>query len=390
MDNLIAALTARDPHEREFHQAVSEVLDSIKPVMDRNPEYRAAKILERMVEPERVILFRVPWVDDQGNVIKEARVASDPAALIAFFRELGLTLERIGLEACSLSAFLYEGLRAAALPALCIETRHAKGVMKTMPVKTDRRDARALAQIMRTGWFRVVHVKSAHCRALRALLVARRQVLNKTRDMENAVRAALREAGLKMGKVGRQGFGARARELVAGDGVLEPVIEPLLSIIETMRRELDRLTKQAFDMVRDDPVCRHLMTAPGVGPLTALAFRATIDDPARFVRSRDVGVYLGLTPKRYQSGETDVSGAISRCGDELLRTALYEAAHTLMTRSQKCSALKAWGMAVARRRGRRRACVAVARKLAVILHKMWISGQDFAWPQDATKEAATP
>jgi transposase len=326
-------------------------------------------------------------MDEQGTVVEEARVESEPEALAAFFRRLGLVPERIGLEACSLSAFLHEALRAAGMPALCIETRHAKGVMKTMPVKTDRKDARALAQMMRTGWFRVVHVKSADCRALRALLVARRQVLNKARDMENGVRAVLREAGLKMGKVGRQGFAARARDLAVGNVALEVVVGPLLSIIETMRREFDRLTKRAFATVRDDPVCRHLMTAQGVGPLTALAFRATIDDPARFTRSRDVGVYVGLTPKRYQSGETDVSGAVSRCGDELLRTALYEAAHTLMTRAQKYSALKSWGMAVAKRRGLRRACVAVARKLAVILHAMWRDATAFRWGKEAPAAA---
>jgi transposase len=326
-------------------------------------------------------------VNEQGRVIKEARLASEPEVLIRFFRELGLAMERIGLEACSLSAWLHQALRQAGLPAICIETRQAKAAMGAMPVKTDRNDARALAQIIRTGWFRQVHVKSAECRSWRALIVARRLVLNKLRDLENGVRAALRETGLKLGKVGGKRFAERVRALAADDPVLSALVEPMLSIIATMRRELNRLTKQVLDIVRDEPICRHLMTAQGVGALTALSFRATIDRPERFRRSRDVGAHLGMTPRRYQSGETDVAGAISRCGDELLRTALYEAAHTLLTRSRKWSALRAWGLQVAKRRGMGRARVAVARKLAVILHAMWRDGTAFRWGKQASAAA---
>ena len=155
------------------------------------------------------------------------------------------------------------------------------------------------------------------------------------------------------------------------------------SVIEVMTQEVERLTKRVLDEVRVEPTCRRLMTVPGVGPLTALAFRATIDQPNRFRKSRDVGAHLGLTPRRYQSGETDVQGRISRCGDELARTALYEAAHSLLIRSTKWSALRAWGMNVAKRRGMARARVAVARKLAVILHRMWADGSEFRWGKQA-------
>ena len=201
----------------------------------------------------------------------------------------GLALERIGLEACSLSAWLHEGLVAAGLPAVCIETRRAKAAMGAMPNKTDRNDARGLAQIMRTGWYRAVHVKSPACRSWRALLAARRLVLNKMRDVENGLRALLREAGLKLGRPARKEFAARVRELVGADAVLSASAEPLLAIIAAMARELAQLTRRVLDIVRDEPVCRRLMGVPGVGPLTALAFRATIDRPDRFRRSRDVG-----------------------------------------------------------------------------------------------------
>lgn len=321
-------------------------------------------------------------IDAQGNLVKEAKVASEPEALIGFFEGSGLSMGRIGLEACSLTAWLHERMAAAGLPVVCMETRQAKAAMGAMPIKTDRNDARGLAQIARTGWFRPVHVKNAQCRSWRALLSARRLVLNKLRDIENGVRALLREVGIKLGTPGRKQFAARVRELAASDAVLAALVEPLLTIIETMLDELARLTQQVLAIVRDEPVCRRLMTAPGVGPLTALTFRATVDRPERFRHSRDVGAHLGLTPRRYQSGETDIQGRISRCGDELARTALYEAAHTLLVRSRKWSSLRAWGMKVAKARGMARARVAVARKLAVILHRMWQDGSEFRWGKE--------
>src|SRR4051812_44926764 len=330
-------------------------------------------------------------VDEAGGIVREARVPSEPEALVAFFRGLGLAMERIGLEACSLAAWLHEGLTAAGLPAVWLETRRGEGARGAMPNKTDRNDARGIAQIVRTGWFRAVHVKSPACRSWRALLAARRLVLNKMRDLENGVRAPLREAGLKLGRPARKELAARVRELVGADAVLSASAEPLLAIIAAMTHELAQLTKRVLDIVRDEPVCRRLTGVPGVGPLTALTFRATIDRPDRFRRSRDVGAHLGLTPKRYQSGETDVQGGISRCGDELARTALYEAAHSLLVRSRKWSTLRAWGMQVAKRRGMARARVAVARKLAVVLHRVWADGAEFRWgKEDADVAPAAP
>jgi len=203
------------------------------------------------------------------------------------------------------------------------------------------------------------------------------------RDVENGIRALLREVGLKVGAPSRKDFPARVRELAADDPVLMSLTEALLAVIDVMTREVEKLTRRVLDEVRVEPTCRRLMTVPGVGPLTALAFRATIDQPDRFRKSRDVGAHLGLTPRRYQSGETDVQGRISRCGDELARTALYEAAHSLLIRSTKWSALRAWGMSIAKRRGMARARVAVARKLAVILHRMWVDGSEFRWGKQA-------
>ena len=210
------------------------------------------------------------------------------------------------------------------------------------------------------------------------------------RSIENVVRAILRETGLKLGTPARKDFIVRARELIGGEDALARMTEPLLEILGVMLREFARLTKQILDVVRDEPICRRLMSAPGVGPLTALAFRATIDQPERFGKSRNVGAHLGLTPRRYQSGETDVQGRVSRCGDELARTALYEAAHSLLVRSKKWSALRAWGMAIAKRRGMARARVAVARKLATILHRMWIDGAEFRFGKESAAAVGAP
>ena len=328
-------------------------------------------------------------VDAAGQIVREFRAASEPEALITALQETGLALERVGLEACSLTAWLHEGLTQAGLLAICIETRQANAAMKTMPNKTDRNDARALAQIMRTGWFRQAHVKSRRCRLWRSLLVARRTVLNEMRSIENVVRAILREAGIKLGTPSRADFAERVRELTSCDSEVSPLVEPLLAILVTMLREFNRLTKQVLDLARKEKVCRHLMSVPGVGPITALAFRATIDRPVRFKHSRDVGAHLGLTPARYQSGETDIQGRISRCGEELARTALYEAAQSLLARSRKWSSLRAWGMKIAKHRGMARARVAVARKLAVILHRMWADGAEFRFGKAPVALATT-
>lgn len=322
-------------------------------------------------------------VDADGTIVKEIRAESAPGALHDALERLDLPLARLGMEACSLTAWLHDGLVEAGWPAICIETRQANAAMKTMPNKTDRNDARALAQIMRTGWFRQVHVKSPQSRRWRSLLVARRAVLNQMRSIENVVRAITREDGIKLGKPSRKEFAGRVREMAGGEPELMAMLEPLLAVLASMIEELARLTKRVLDIVKNEKTCRQLMTSPGIGPINALTYRATIDRPERFERSRDVGAHLGLTPSRYQSGETDIVGKISRCGDELARTGLVEAAHTLLVRSRKWSALRAWGLAIAKRRSMAKAKIAVARKLAVILHRMWVDGTDFRFGKEA-------
>jgi transposase len=326
-------------------------------------------------------------VDATGRIARELKVESEPAALVRLFRELGLPLTRIGLEAGPLSQWLHAGLTAAGFETVLLETRHVKAALAAMVVKTDRKDARGIAQLLRMGWFRPVHCKSPSAQEVRALLVARTQLQAKMRDVELSLRGLLRGFGLKVGEVSKGQFAARVRELVSGHAMLEPIAEAMLRAREALRVEFGKLHRAMLAIGRADAVCRQLMTVPGVGALVAVTFRSAVDDPQRFATSKAVGAHFGLTPKKYQSGETDVTGAISKVGDPLVRTALYEAAHIMLTRAVRFSGLKRWAMDVAKRRGMKRAKVALARKLAVVLHAMWRDGTAFRWGKEAEAQA---
>src|SRR3954468_3917199 len=313
-------------------------------------------------------------VDATGRIIREAKVASEPEALVGFFAGLGVAATRIGLEAGPLSQWLHAGLTGAGFEAVLLETRHVKAALSAMVVKTDRQDARGIARLLRMGWYRPVHCKSPPAQEIRALLVGRKLLQGKLLDVELSIRGILRGFGLKLGEVSRGRFAVRVRELVAGQPMLERVVEPMLRAREALRAECQVLHRAVLAIVREDAVCRRLMTVPGVGALVAVTFASAIDDPARFRRSRAVGAHFGLTPKKYQSGETDITGGISKVGDAMVRTALYEAANVMLTRAGKFSTLKRWALEVAKRRGVRRAKVALARKLATVLHRLWVAG----------------
>ncbi len=302
-------------------------------------------------------------------------------------RGLGLVYERVRLEAGPLSPWLHDGLHSEGLPAICIETRQMKAALQAMRNKTDRNDARGIAQVMRTGWFRFVHVKSLESQELRLLLTHRRTLQRKALDIENEIRGTLKAFGLKIGKPSRGRFAARVRELVADRARLRAVTEPMLKARAAVRAEFDRLHRMVLDVVRGDPLCRRLMTIPGVGEITALAFKTGVDVPERFAKSKTVGAHFGLTSRKFNSGEIDYNGRISKCGDAMVRTLLHEAANALLTRCARNSALKAWAMRIAKTRGKKRAKVALARKLAVIMHRMWLDGSEFRWSDKASTAA---
>lgn len=329
-------------------------------------------------------LTSVCIVDDHGEIVCEAKVASEPEALIGFLAGRELPIVRVGLEAGPLSQWLHAGLVRAGFDAVLLETRHVKAALSAMTVKTDRHDARGIAQLLRSGWYRPVHAKSASAQEIRALLTARKLMQSKLLDVESGIRGVLRGFGLKVGPISRGRFEMRIRELVDGNAILETVISSMLDARAALETDFKRLHRALLAIVRSDPVCRQLMSVPGVGAIVAITFKSGVDDPTRFKHSRDVGPHFGLTPRKYQSGEIDVTGSITKVGDRMVRTALYEAAGVMLTRTVHFSTLKAWGLAVARRRGMRKARVALARKLAVILHRMWVDGTDFRWSNQET------
>ena len=317
-------------------------------------------------------------LDSNGKIVREAKVLSEPEALIAWFGSIGFGVERVGLEAGPLSQWLFAAMKQAGLAVELLETRHVRDAFKAMPVKSDRNDARSIAQLMRLGWFRPVHCKSMEAQETRSLLTARKLVQSKLFDVKNSLRGILRGFGLKVGKTTELEFAGRIKELVAGHPHLEMIANSLLAVHEVLRNEFKTIEKQVNKIVRSDTRARLLMSTPGVGPIVALTYASAIDDPGRFKSSKQVGAHFGLTPKKYQSGETDYTGRISKIGDSSVRTALYEAAHVILTKPVKgCSALKGWATRIARRAGMSKAKVALARKLAVIMHRMLVDGKPF-------------
>src|SRR3954447_12464486 len=322
-------------------------------------------------------------VDATGRIVREAKVVSEPEILIAWLHGLALPLARVGLEAGPLSQWLYAAMREADLPVELLETRHVRDAFKAMPVKTDRKDARGIAQLLRLGWFRPVHCKSVSAQETRALLSVRKLLQGKHLDGEMSLRGVLRGFGLKVGRTTARSFAARIRELVEGHATLTVVAEALLAARETLRPQRRGVEKRLGHQAHEDERARLLMSVPGVGIVVALTFAAAVDDPSRFRSSKTVGAHFGLTPKRYQSGETDVTGRISKIGDTGVRTALSEAANIILTRPVRGSALKSWAARLANRAGMRKAKVALARKLSVVMHRMLVDGTPFAADQAA-------
>jgi transposase len=290
--------------------------------------------------------------------------------------------KRIGLEAGPLSQWLFSALAEAELPVVCVETRQMRAVLKAQINKTDRNDARGIAQMMRVGLYRPVPVKTLRSQKLRMLLTHRKLLQSKAIAIDNDLRGTLRNFGLKVGLVGTVKFEARIRELVENLPDLDLLVEPLLVVRRVLREQIGVLHRRLLATVRDDDVCRRLMTVPGVGPVVALTYRATVDVPARFRNSKSVGAAFGLTSSRHQSSESDRPGGISRCGDEMMRAMLYEAAQTMLVVSTKWSWLKAWAMKIAKHRGMKKAIVALARRLAVIMHRVWVDGTEFRWTRE--------
>ncbi|PHP26242.1 IS110 family transposase [Limimaricola cinnabarinus] len=326
-------------------------------------------------------------VDEKGSVRLERELPCEIEAIADALADFPNPVARVGFEAGTMSQHLYFGLRDRGFDVVCMEARQVNAALSAMRNKTDRNDARGIAQVLRTGWFSPVHMKSRESHGVRALLSTRRALLSKTIDLANEVRGLLKIFGIRLpSSVSHGRFDEIARGLVEMDEVLAHAMLPLLDARRALYDqflELDRRVKRAASR---EEVCLRMMTVPGVGPIAALTFKAAVDDPARFRKSRTVAAHFGLTPRRYQSGETDNPGRISKAGDRDVRSTLYAAANALLMRTMAGSRIKSWGMRLMRTKGRRRAVVAVARKLAVILHRLWIDGTQF---RPTVEEAAT-
>jgi transposase len=278
-------------------------------------------------------------------------------------------------------AWRWHELRKAGLPVVCLDPCDAMAALTLQLNKSDRSDARGLAQIVRTGWYREVAVKGMDSHVVRSLLNTRTQLVRMRVDLANQIRGVLKPFGLIAGKGGGEPFAERVRALVA-DGPLQDAAEALLAAWQSVGEQVVVLSRRLVAIARQDQAVRRLMTAPGVGILVALTYVSAVGTPERFTESSSVGTYIGLTPRRYQSGEEDHTGHISRCGGKLLRTYLYEAAGIILHHVSRWSALKAWGARLAQRVGTRKATIAVAWKLSVILHRML--------PQDAARRQRVP
>ena len=325
-------------------------------------------------------------VDSEGKQVAETRLSSDVQEIITYFDELEYCIDLVGLEAGTLSQYLTYGLQAADFNVVCMEAQQVKAALSAMRNKTDKHDARGIAQLLRSGWYSQVHVKNMESHHIRMLLTSRRTVLDKCIDLENEIRGLFKIFGIKLPpKLGHGSFDKTVRAVIEADEKLShallPMLDARLVLYETFR-VLDNRTRH---LAWGDDICERLMTAPGVGYVTALTFKSGVDDPSRFKRSRTVAAHFGLTPRRSQSGEFDFDGRISKAGDAEVRRTLYVAANSVLTRSGRWSSLKAWGMKLKKNRGHKKAVVAVARKLAVILHRLWIDETQFQWGMERVR-----
>ena len=316
-------------------------------------------------------------VRENGKRVWRGKCPSDPKLLAELIRKRAPHAKRVVFETGPLSVWFYHALTAEGLPAICIDARHAKAALDMAANKTDANDADGLAHLAEVGFYREVRVKGFDSMLMRTLISGRRQLMKMRVQMSNQIRGLLKTFGLVVPKGPGSVFERNVVSLLGGKEGLARIILPLLKAWSDIRLRVAELTKQLVVMAGADQRCRLLTSVPGVGTVTATAFAAAVEDSINFKNSRAVGAWVGHTPKRCQSGEVDYEGHISRRGDAKLRTLLYEAASVILNRSSDTNALRTWALALKERVGFKRAAVALARKLAVIMHSMLKTGELF-------------
>ena len=312
-----------------------------------------------------------------GERIWRGKCASDPSIVAELIRKRAPSAKRVVFETGPLSVWFYHSLRAEGLPAICIDARHAKAALDMATNKTDANDADGLAQLAEVGFFREVRVKGYDSMLTRTLVAARTRLVRITTELSNQIRGVMKTFGLLVPAGKGSTFEKNVRSLLADQDRLAPIVLPMLEAWRGIRVRAAELGRQLVRDARQSRACRILMSIPGIGAITATSFTTAIEEPDNFRKSRSVGAWIGLTTRRYQSGEVDYDGHISRRGDRPLRGLLYEAAAVILTRSSTHSTLRTWGLQLRERIGFKRAAVAVARKLAVIMHTMLKTGELF-------------
>jgi transposase len=313
----------------------------------------------------------------EGKRIWRGKCPSDPKIIAGIVRKHAPFAERVVFETGPLSVWFYHALKEEGLPAICIDARHAKAALDMAANKTDANDADGLAQLAEVGFFREVRVKGFDSMLTRTLVAARTRLVGITIELSNQIRGAMKTFGLIVPPGKGSNFDKNVRHLLADQDALASIVLPLLEAWRSVRLKAAALERRMLADARKRQDCRILMSIPGIGVITATSFLSAIEDPDNFKRSRSVGAWLGLTTRRYQSGEVDYDGHISRRGDRHLRGLLFEAATVILTRSSAESSLRTWGVKLRERVGFKRAAVAVARKLAVTMHAMLKTGEFF-------------
>lgn len=319
-------------------------------------------------------------VDETGKIVYEGNEKTDPKLLAIRVREKTSFIEKIALESGSLSNWLVTELEKEGLPAICVDARHMSAVLSTSPNKNDRNDARGIAQALRVGYIRTVSIKSQKDVDISMMLTARKMLVGQRRSQKNTMRGLLKSYGIRISTSGSQMFIKQVKEKMAELAeTCQLSIKALIKAYELADEEISQLTRHLEAIAKQDEDVKRLMTIPGVGVITALSFKITLRIPERFTDSRDVGAYLGMTPREYSSGESQKRGRISKCGHSQMRSLLVEAATVMLTRTKSWCKPKAWALKIAKKKGVKKAAVALGRKLSVIMHRMLITKEEFKY-----------
>ena len=314
-------------------------------------------------------------VDEQGKKTHQFTVDTNPKAIVDHLRSIGQLNAKVGMETGPLSVWLFHSLKELSVDIDCIHARHVHAALSMQLNKTDQNDAYGIARLVQSGWYRPTHVKSLDCHQIRLLLTAREKLIQIKVTLTNQIRGLLKTFGVVLSPGRNSVFEQNVIESVPTIATVKPIVLMLMQTQKDVVKQIRAMDKQLAKYASDDPVCKLLKTIPGVGTLTAVSYKTSIDDPSRFTSVADVGAFLGLTPKRYQCGEVDRNGGISKHGSRQTRSLLYEAASCLLTRYGKHTTLAAWATKLRERLGFKKAVVALARKLSTLMLSMWKSGE---------------